>query len=291
MKYIRQVFKNGQVLTAQHLNNMVAAIEILANEAEANYSNFNARVKKLESSSVPIFDLATLGLEPIPMDGTPVQCEMDTAEIRAALNNGEVKFVANANMGEIAPVSIIMNSLSVDGTYFCTNVISVDDMSMILTFLIDENGVVGTFSPMAAGGGSALAPVFDLVSMGMETLVMGEEPVQFETDTTAIMEALNNGEVKFIVNADMGEVAAIEATMNPFKAQGAYLCSSIIAMGYDNAVLSLIVADGMIIGMFAPLSSGEQLPTVTVDDNGKFLRVVDGVWAAVSLTDVSTEGA
>jgi hypothetical protein len=33
------------------------------------------------------------------------------------------------------------------------------------------------------------------------------------------------------------------------------------------------------------------LPEVTVTDDGKFLRVVDGAWAAVTLTDVSTEGA
>lgn len=33
------------------------------------------------------------------------------------------------------------------------------------------------------------------------------------------------------------------------------------------------------------------LPAVSIDDNGAFLRVVDGVWTAVNLTDVSTEGA
>lgn len=32
-------------------------------------------------------------------------------------------------------------------------------------------------------------------------------------------------------------------------------------------------------------------PAVTADDNGKFLQVVGGVWQAVSLTDVSVEGA
>ena len=34
-----------------------------------------------------------------------------------------------------------------------------------------------------------------------------------------------------------------------------------------------------------------ELPTVTTSDNGKFLMVESGVWAAVKLTDVSTEGA
>ena len=33
------------------------------------------------------------------------------------------------------------------------------------------------------------------------------------------------------------------------------------------------------------------LPSVTSDNNGAFLRVVDGVWTTVQLTDVSIEGA
>lgn len=35
---------------------------------------------------------------------------------------------------------------------------------------------------------------------------------------------------------------------------------------------------------------GSSLPEVTADDNGKFLRVINGAWAADMLTDVSKEG-
>lgn len=32
-------------------------------------------------------------------------------------------------------------------------------------------------------------------------------------------------------------------------------------------------------------SEGEYLPTVTTDDNGKMLQVVDGEWSTVKITD------
>lgn len=38
-------------------------------------------------------------------------------------------------------------------------------------------------------------------------------------------------------------------------------------------------------------NSGAGLPKITATDNGKFLQVVNGAWAAVALTDVSQEGA
>ena len=31
--------------------------------------------------------------------------------------------------------------------------------------------------------------------------------------------------------------------------------------------------------------NGESLPTVTTEDNGKMLQVVDGEWSAVTITD------
>ena len=38
-------------------------------------------------------------------------------------------------------------------------------------------------------------------------------------------------------------------------------------------------------------TGNKMLPEVTKADNGKFLRVVNGLWAAAALTDVSEEGA
>ena len=38
-------------------------------------------------------------------------------------------------------------------------------------------------------------------------------------------------------------------------------------------------------------NNGASLPTVSSSDNGKFLRVVSGAWAAQALTDVSEVGA
>ena len=36
---------------------------------------------------------------------------------------------------------------------------------------------------------------------------------------------------------------------------------------------------------------GSDLPSVSSDDEGAFLRVTNGAWAKVKLTDVSVEGA
>ena len=44
-------------------------------------------------------------------------------------------------------------------------------------------------------------------------------------------------------------------------------------------------------GIITNESAISKFPTVTTEDNGKFLRVENGEWVAASLTDVSVEGA
>lgn len=61
-------------------------------------------------------------------------------------------------------------------------------------------------------------------------------------------------------------------------------CSEPIAEAYPDIITSLLER-------MSKVESSVALPIVSATDNGKFLRVVDGVWTAASLTDVSEVGA
>ena len=53
------------------------------------------------------------------------------------------------------------------------------------------------------------------------------------------------------------------------------------------------VVDGELVDLGlseAESASGGTLPAVTADDNGKFLRVVNGAWAPAAILDVSEVG-
>lgn len=61
-------------------------------------------------------------------------------------------------------------------------------------------------------------------------------------------------------------------------------CEEVVVEEYLDIITSLLERMSKVEGSVA-------LPIVSDTDNGKFLRVVDGVWAAASLTDVSEVGA
>lgn len=69
-----------------------------------------------------------------------------------------------------------------------------------------------------------------------------------------------------------------------------YLWSTKPCSGYQ-ILKSIDNDESTIDDVVIPSGGGSDLPPVTSADNGKFLRVVDGAWAAVALTDVSQEGA
>lgn len=68
-------------------------------------------------------------------------------------------------------------------------------------------------------------------------------------------------------------------------ANASFLVFNAVSGGY--VFTTIIYSDGTI-EVKSALSAA---PSVTADDNGKFLRVMDGEWAAVALTDVSEVGA
>jgi hypothetical protein len=66
-------------------------------------------------------------------------------------------------------------------------------------------------------------------------------------------------------------------------------CNIAITDGYPDVIAMILYR---LAGIEAKVDgdSGPSLPEVSTDDNGKFLRVVNGAWAAVELTDASLEG-
>lgn len=134
--------------------------------------------------------------------------------------------------------------------------------------------------PEAPGG--ADIPMFDLAAIGFPNLVVGGDPLHIETDTTEIAEILATSGATLSANFEYGGlVISDKVTFLPHSNIAA------VDLLFCKCFVSLIVGDGKI-GIYATLT--DQLPKCTEEDNGKFLRVVDGAWAAVALQDVSEVG-
>lgn len=104
-----------------------------------------------------------------------------------------------------------------------------------------------TDTGVAAGGGGGSEyeiPTFDLVALGLPTIVFGGEAALLETDTTEIMAALEKGAVKVIVNFNMGAEVAVSLVLNPASviAAGEYSCTT--TNEFNNTVLITTVGVG-----------------------------------------------
>ena len=140
------------------------------------------------------------------------------------------------------------------------------------------------------GGGEYEIPTFNLVTLGLPTIFGNGSVVSLETDTTEIMAALDNGAVKFTIGLNVGVEVQAEVIMNKVSAMGEYICAYTLDFGAP-LILTLMFMEGAIQGYLAEIASGNGLPEVTTEDEGKFLCVSNGAWVAVALTDLSEEGA
>lgn len=105
--------------------------------------------------------------------------------------------------------------------------------------------------------------------------------VPFEGDTVAVPKLRN------ATSLSVGVFAGDLTTTTPaiIPAAKSILCEDGLPPDPEPDVYAQIMA---LLGNGG--GGGAGLPAVTEADDGKFLRVVDGAWAAVLLTDVSKEG-
>lgn len=133
--------------------------------------------------------------------------------------------------------------------------------------------------------------VFDLGAMGLSSLTVPAGMAMLAADTSEILAALSAGAVRFVIPFTVGDNAgAFQADMHGFTdGTGAYQCVCMAMMDVPVVVMVLVSTEGLQVSV-VPVASVIGLPMVTDTDNGKFMQVVDGAWAAVSLQDVSEVG-
>ena len=125
----------------------------------------------------------------------------------------------------------------------------------------------------AAEAASGEIPFFDLAEMGLPEVPGNGTTANLTVDTTEIKSALDNGCVKFAINAE--DAGRMEFVMNKYSAEGFYMCFYYLL----DAVFILMIADNALQAALLPQST---IPAVTESDNGKILTVVDGAWAAAT---------
>lgn len=109
---------------------------------------------------------------------------------------------------------------------------------------------------------------------------------------------------KYMGEGDSGEPFFLIVESEPVSGAWVHICrmydlysevpadTTTATISHDVAITLNTLGIKKIDPKYLPESAGGSgLPEVTTNDNGKFLQVVDGVWTAVALTDVSQEGA
>ena len=133
------------------------------------------------------------------------------------------------------------------------------------------------------GGGSLNVVTYDLVALGFPNVICNGDPVYAETDTTEIMEVLATSIVTLNLNiAYSGLVFSnIKATFTPNSMY------SIVGMPGLEFVVCLVVTEGKV--TLSAKYAGF-VPPISASDEGKFLQVKDGSWAAVAMQNVAEVG-
>lgn len=105
----------------------------------------------------PEFDLVMLGLEAVPTDGTVVQLEMDTTDIREALGKGAIKVrVSITDEGVVSYGTAIMNNIYLsDGAHFCSCPLVAGVMQMTFNLVVWGDRIEASFTDLSGGVGGS----------------------------------------------------------------------------------------------------------------------------------------
>lgn len=228
--------------------------------------------------TIPYFDLVTLGLADIPMDGTAVKLETDTTEIIAALQNGAVRFRVKASYGGVQfDLVFTMHDISTPagGQYLCSYAFGAfSGFPMLVNITVKEGSISATCTVLGADSGEDVAaeiPTFDLTALGLPSVPVTGEQVGVATDTTDILAALDKGNVRFsLALSDNGADTPFDVVMAPMRAtvsedMTTYMCSH--AVTYANGeILNIMLVSGQIVAMVTPVGGATaETPATSID--------------------------
>lgn len=199
------------------------------------------------SASAPVFDLVTLGLPTIPINGNMVTVTCDTANIITAMQKGVVRFTLKVGNADLPTTgTYMMNSIvnEDNSSYVCVACVNVTAVPCFINIVVTETMIFARANEIEKE-----MPTYDLTAMGIDTIVANGDPIVVETDTTNIMNDLANGDIVLIGNFDVGYGI-------PMKVSGVcrascvedttYIITSVYDLMGDLLVASIMVMDGKI---------------------------------------------
>lgn len=259
------------------------AMEMVDSEARAGVAELREKIEQTGQTGnqggtveIPTFDLVTLGLPVIDIEGEAVTLETDTTEIRAALEAGAVRFRVKVEYrGLVFDCSYTMHDIGGGG--MCSYAFdALGGMPMMLNLTFEEDSISANCTLLATdngeGGATATAeiPAFDLATLGLPSVPLDGTQVGAQMDTAEIMAALDKGPVKFGVRFLFGASAvAAEVVMNKISvdAAGVYICACAFDLEGVPMVFNLYIQDGGVMAYYTILAKAE-LPATSIDLSG-----------------------
>ena len=133
------------------------AVEMVDSEARAGVAELRAQLNNLDvSGEIPAFDLVTLGLPNIVINGEAVTLETDTTEMLAAIQAGAARFHINVEYNGAAFNNIVCTMHDVSGG-LCSSSFEVYGTPMMVTLAITEGNISATALVLAKDDGEETA--------------------------------------------------------------------------------------------------------------------------------------